>query len=56
MNFLQKPRDELIHENMSFSDKSGLNPYEKDKFLPIMYWTEAVSFKKLLKAHQIQGF
>ena len=31
-------KNEIIYEKFYFSDKIGLNPDEKGKFLPIMYW------------------
>ena len=37
--FSRKSKDEIIHENISISNKFGSNPDGKDKSLPIMYWT-----------------
>ena len=34
-----KTKEEIIFENFCFSKKFGLSPDEKDKSLPIMYWT-----------------
>ena len=34
-----KTKDEIIDDNISFSNTFGLSPSENDKSLPIMYWT-----------------
>ena len=36
--FSSKEKDEIMHENSSFSDKFGLNSDKKDKSFPTMYW------------------
>ena len=38
--FSSKSKDETIHETISFFNKFGLNPDEKDKSLPTMYWKQ----------------